>query len=135
MPSLLGVRRLNPHSSTQGTTLLGGLDARILAYETRSSYSDKPQSKPLDTLQEHYDNVCHLSVAEGREQTLLISASWDCTSRVWRRQEAAGPWVHLHTLKGHERAVWAAEVVCADKGKEAYLTGELQSLLDAPYDC
>lgn len=114
-----------------GTTILGGLDAQIRVFESKSSYSEKPNSKVKQTLFDHYDNVCHLSVHQGKkttiqDQTLLISSSWDTTSRVWRLDEDTdGQWHHLHTLKGHERAVWAAEVVCAVKGKEQYLTGEL----------
>jgi WD40 repeat protein len=106
-------------------TILGGLDARIVTFESKSSYSDKPQSKPLKVIQDHYDNVCHLTTFVAQAQTLLISSSWDCTSRVWRLDdEDQQSWHHLHTLKGHERAVWAAEVVSATKGEETYLTGE-----------
>jgi len=110
-------------------TLLGGLDARILAFEAKSSYSEKPQTKLEQTIHDHYDNVCDLSIFDGKAsqtQTLLISASWDCTSKVWKLDEKDGEiWSHLHTLKGHERAVWAAQVVSAEEGKETYLTGEI----------
>lgn len=112
-----------------GLAILGGLDAQIRTFESKSSFSEKPQSKVVQVLSDHYNNVCHLSVYEGRsedlpEQTLLISASWDCTSRVWALNQEDQKWHNLHTLKGHEGAVWAAEVVSAKEGRERYLTGE-----------
>lgn len=118
---------ISSSSDGNGTTILGGLDASILTFETKSSYSKKPQKKIKQTLRDHYDNVCHLSLYDGtlsKTQTLLISASWDCTSKVWRLNELNDAWHHLHTLKGHERAVWAAEIISAIEGQERYLTGE-----------
>lgn len=122
---------------------MGGLDARILVFQTSSASSEKPRTVPVQVLQDHFDNVCHLSIAEaGRagprddeevplpgtvalnQSTLLISASWDCTSRVWSWQKREQEWQPLHLLKGHERAVWSAEVVSNVSGDESYLTGE-----------
>ena len=79
-------------------TIIGGLDAQIRVYQTRATYSDKPQSKPTQILNDHYDNVCHLSVKEGvldTDQTLFISASWDCTSRVWAWHGGDEQWLAI----------------------------------------
>ena len=117
-----------PFSSYAGSVLLGGLDALVRVFEASSSYSDKPKSKTAQTLNDHYDNICHLSVYEATqdtEQTLAITGSWDCTSRVYRVvDETTNGSLHLlHTLKGHKAAVWAAEVVDSSPGAEKYLTG------------
>lgn len=106
-----------------GLSILGGLDSRILSYETQSMASEKPQSKPRQVLDDHYDNVCHLSTASEEGRSLLISASWDATARVYEHKaDNSGEWKLVHTLKGHERAVWDAGILSSRAGEERYLT-------------
>lgn len=124
---------VNYDLSSLGMSVIGGLDAQIRIYHLHylPGSQTPASSEPAQVLQDHHDNVCHLSVSSERTPQgapyLLISASWDCTSRIWRlhQDQKAGPmWKPLHLLKGHESAVWAAEVVSAKVGEERYLTGE-----------
>lgn len=110
-----------------GMTIIGGLDARILVFRTSSSPSGRPRASPVQVLQGHYGNVCHLRLSSDvtpETPKLLISSSWDTTSRVWSWNDAESQWKSLHLLKGHESAVWSSEVVTPSKGDEEYLTGE-----------
>lgn len=118
-----------------GILMMGGLDGRILVFRMNDPHpSDKAIAReteePFQVLQDHYDNVCHLSVSSAASvgqasNPLLISASWDCTSRIWRLHSDAkygSIWKPLHVLKGHKAAVWAAEIVDCKPEAERYLT-------------
>ncbi|PWN36043.1 WD40 repeat-like protein [Meira miltonrushii] len=119
-------------SEDEGMTVMGGLDARILVYKLNFTGESQPKDldEPIQIIQEHHDNVCHLSISskdrtpEGAPR-LLISASWDATSRVYALLPDAKighKWKALHFLKGHERSVLEAQVVSAEPGNERYLT-------------
>lgn len=116
----------------QGLTMMGGLDARILVYKLDLSGNEKSKvsDEPIQIIQEHYDNVCHLSLSS-QDRTpkdaprLLISASWDATARVYALfpdAKIGHKWKPLHFLKGHERSVLEAQIVSAEPDNERYLT-------------
>ncbi|MCO5555833.1 hypothetical protein L7F22_009378 [Adiantum nelumboides] len=117
----------------EGLTVMGGLDARILVYKFKFFDDEKKLKKldePIQIIQEHHDNVCHLSISS-QDRTpkdaprLLISASWDATARVYALLPDAKighKWKSLHFLKGHERSVLEAQIVSAEPGNERYLT-------------
>lgn len=96
-----------------------------------------PIDRPLTALTGHHANVCALAWSD-THQTLL-SASWDCAARVWRRVGAetkhlgprvkvpnggAGEWECVRVLAGHEAAVWGVAVIEEGPLSGHYLTGQ-----------
>lgn len=119
----------------EGVTIMGGLDGRILLYKfnyfQRDEHNKMPDlTEPNQIVHDHYDNVCHLSLSAAdrtpkNADRVLISASWDGTSRTWLlcQDDKSGKKLKpLHHLKGHQRSVLDAQIVSAEPEKEEYLT-------------
>lgn len=89
------------YSENQSLIFYGGKDTLINASAVDATAGDDP----LFTLIGHDSNVCSLECLDD----LVISGSWDKTSKVWHRGTLK--W----ELKGHEASVWDAKII---PGKE-----------------
>ncbi|PAA82948.1 hypothetical protein BOX15_Mlig000776g1, partial [Macrostomum lignano] len=81
-----------------GLLYTAGMDKVIFAFTL-----DSPE--PVARLEGHEANVCGLSCAgpHGSSGRQLLSASWDRTARLWRRNRCVAVFAG-----GHEAAVWSA---------------------------
>ncbi|GAA5835652.1 hypothetical protein JCM9279_004604 [Rhodotorula babjevae] len=80
---------------------------------------------PTHTLLGHAHNVCALHCSD--DGRTIASASWDCTARVWERQDDDGdePWACARVLVEHGAAVW--DVMMLEGEKELVLTASADS--------
>ncbi|GAA6026839.1 hypothetical protein JCM8097_005899 [Rhodosporidiobolus ruineniae] len=121
-----------------GYLVATGADALIHLFPLSSaSLPPSPAPEPAHTLAGHAHNVCALRCSsDGRR---IVSASWDCTARVWEWGEKAavegeeggegkdGGWECKHVLVGHEAAVW--DVLLFEKERDYVLTACADSKL------
>ena len=112
--------------------LLGSLDSQIWIYDEQRA------DKPVQILNDHFDNVCALALrtSQQQHQPLLASGSWDGTARIFafeadaegqhadsldeqqRLEASTYKWRSRYVLQGHQSAVWSVLFVDDDR----YLT-------------
>jgi len=79
-----------------GLLYTGCNDGKIRVYEP-------DRDEPLEVLEGH--DACVTSLHLSSKTKTLISASWDCTAKVWINNKV------VMTLKGHEACVWCAVIM------------------------
>jgi WD40 repeat protein len=118
----------------------GGNSSLILLHELHPSY---PTTEPVTALVGHHANVCTLAYSSRRGR--LISSSWDCAARIWRRRESSeahtcpeakttvGDWECEKVLSGHSAAVWGVAIFEEGPREGCFITGELLLGFDTWY--
>lgn len=97
-----------PSVNHQGWLVTGGMDKLLLLWDLQNP------TDPALTLIGHEDSVCAVHCKSSTGQ--IISASWDKTARVWRRDGQCE-----FVLSGHEYAVWAVLALSTEHNR--FVTG------------
>ncbi|KAK9801335.1 hypothetical protein WJX73_005585 [Symbiochloris irregularis] len=87
--------------------LVGSYDNRV--------YSHSPQERKLQGSWEAHDDAVSCLSVPSQTGDVVVSASWDCSVRLWSLAEARAPWLSgsptpLSEIQDHDAGIWAMAV-------------------------